>query len=495
MSEGVGAGMREGQGWEGGQGLASGAVKEDVMIELRPKWVGSKARDVDGYKLWYSGSERRRNGVDILVDKELRGQVVEVKKISDRLMTIKLVIGGFTLNVCSVYAPQVGLDGEKMRFWEALDEVVRGVPSLEKIVALPGGFGNVHGGFGFGERNEEGATLLDFARTFGLVVVNSGFPKKEDHLITFRSAIAKTQIDFLLLRKGDRVLLKLESQVVCKRDSFKYLGSVIQGNGEIDKDVSHRIGAGWMKWKLSSGVLCDKKVPPKLKGKFYRVAVCPVMLYGAECWPGDRVRNETIREKVSVTPVENKMRKVRLRWFGHVMGRGMDAPVCRCERLAFDGFRRGRGRSKKYWGEDDVHPRYAEAGVRHSHAHLDYEVASGSGSQYGDAYGDRCLTIIVTSIFFLFCNQWYSVDLPYLHISRLGRSNLGCGGNRSSLSGQDSHRMYRSRQGMGYGGGGMFSSSYGSDYMSRGSDVDSVYSSRGMGGSGYMGSGGSGSYY
>ena len=60
----------------------------------------------------------------------------------------------------------------------------------------------------FGERNEEGATLLDFARSFGLVVVNLGFPKKDDHLITFRSAIAKTQIDFLLLRKGDRVLCK-----------------------------------------------------------------------------------------------------------------------------------------------------------------------------------------------------------------------------------------------------------------------------------------------
>lgn len=33
----------------------------------------SKARDVDGYKLWYSGNERRRNEVGILVDKELRG--------------------------------------------------------------------------------------------------------------------------------------------------------------------------------------------------------------------------------------------------------------------------------------------------------------------------------------------------------------------------------------------------------------------------------------
>ncbi|KAM3287566.1 hypothetical protein P3S67_020996 [Capsicum chacoense] len=138
-------------------------------------------------------------------------------------------------------------------------------------------------------------------------------------------------------------------------------------------------------------------------------------------------------------------------------------------------YREGRGREydslsgskRPYTAVDDVHPRYAEAGVRHSRAHLDYEVASGSVSQYGDAYGDR----------------------------RLGRSNLGYGGNRSSLSGPDSHRMYSSRRGMGYGGGGMFSSSYGSDYMSRGSDVDSVYSSRGMGGSGYMGSGGSGSYY
>ncbi|PHT54321.1 Beta-galactosidase 17 [Capsicum baccatum] len=66
---------------------------------------------------------------------------------------------------------------------------------------------------------------------------------------------------------------------------------------------------------------------------------------------GDRVRNETIREKVGVTPMECKMREVRLRWFGHVKRRGMDAPVRRCERLALDGFRRGRGRPKKYWGE------------------------------------------------------------------------------------------------------------------------------------------------
>ncbi|KAM3309232.1 hypothetical protein P3S67_010976 [Capsicum chacoense] len=126
-----------------------------------------------------------------------------------------------------------------------------------------------------------------------------------------------------------------------------------------------------MKWKLALGV-CDKKVPAKFKDKFYRVTVCLAMLYGAEYWPvknshiqklkmaemrmlrwmcrltkGDRVRNETIREKVRVTSVEDKMREVRLRWFRHVM-RGTDTSVRRCEKLALDGFRRGRGRLKKY---------------------------------------------------------------------------------------------------------------------------------------------------
>ncbi|PHU11075.1 hypothetical protein BC332_18005 [Capsicum chinense] len=43
----------------------------------------------------------------------------------------------------------------------------------------------------------------------------------------------------------------------------------------------------------------------------------------------DKVRNEIIREKVGVASVEDKMREVRLRWFGHVIRRGSDAPVRR----------------------------------------------------------------------------------------------------------------------------------------------------------------------
>ena len=50
----------------------------------------------------------------------------------------------------------------------------------------------------------------------------------------------------------------LEGQVVPRKDIFRYFGSLLQRDGDIDEDVSHRIKVGWMKWRLSSGVLCDK---------------------------------------------------------------------------------------------------------------------------------------------------------------------------------------------------------------------------------------------
>ncbi|XP_070026472.1 uncharacterized protein [Nicotiana sylvestris] len=65
----------------------------------------------------------------------------------------------------------------------------------------------------------------------------------------------------------------------------------------------------------------------------------------------DKIRNEDIREKVGVAHVDDKMWEARLRWFGHVQRRSLDAPVRRYERLALVDTRRGRGWPKKYWGE------------------------------------------------------------------------------------------------------------------------------------------------
>jgi hypothetical protein len=82
--------------------------------------------------------------------------------------------------------------------------------------------------------------------------------------------------------------VSLGVQVVPKKDTFRYLGLMLQRDGDIDEDVSHRIKAGWMKRRQASGVLCVKRVPQKLKGKFYRTTIRPAMLYGTKCWPTKR---------------------------------------------------------------------------------------------------------------------------------------------------------------------------------------------------------------
>ena len=88
----------------------------------------AKAREIDGYKLWYSSGSRARNGDGILVEKELIDRVIEVMRKSDLIMSIKLATGAEFLNVICVYAPQMGLtDDINKVFWEGLKEVLQGI--------------------------------------------------------------------------------------------------------------------------------------------------------------------------------------------------------------------------------------------------------------------------------------------------------------------------------------------------------------------------------
>ena len=66
------------------------------------------------------------------------------------------------------------------------------------------GFERVHGGFGYGSRNQEGEDILNWALAYDLLVANTIFRKRKSHLVTFRSAQHSSQIDFILARREDR---------------------------------------------------------------------------------------------------------------------------------------------------------------------------------------------------------------------------------------------------------------------------------------------------
>ncbi|EMS61489.1 hypothetical protein TRIUR3_01874 [Triticum urartu] len=65
------------------------------------------------------------------------------------------------------------------------------------------GFEGVHGGFGYGIRNQ-GEYVLSFALAYDMIVANTLFRKGELHLVTVSSGQHSSQIDFILSRREDR---------------------------------------------------------------------------------------------------------------------------------------------------------------------------------------------------------------------------------------------------------------------------------------------------
>ncbi|KAK3564028.1 hypothetical protein QTP86_006951 [Hemibagrus guttatus] len=179
--------------------------KVDILCVQETRWKCSKARSIGaGFKLFYYGVDSKRNGVGVVL--KLERNVLEVKRVSDRVMSLKLEIEGVMLNVVSGYAPQVGCElEEKEKFWSELDEVMESIPTGERVVIGADfnghvGEGNtgdeeVMGKFGVKERNLEGQMVVDFAKRMNMAVVNTYFWKREEHRVTYKSGDLENAYD------------------------------------------------------------------------------------------------------------------------------------------------------------------------------------------------------------------------------------------------------------------------------------------------------------
>src|SRR5437867_6905039 len=152
-------------------------------------------------------------GVGVLVAEKWVENVVEVKRLSEMLMLIRVSIGTNILNVISGYAPQVEqLIEEKEEFLLSLSKMVDEIGQGEFVVIggdMNGhvrekvdGYEGVHGGKGYGVRNAEGEMLL-FAGAMKLVVLNTWFTKSESKKVTYDSGGNKIVVDYMLVRRCD----------------------------------------------------------------------------------------------------------------------------------------------------------------------------------------------------------------------------------------------------------------------------------------------------
>jgi hypothetical protein len=147
--------------------------------------------------------------VGVLVAEKYTDKVVEVRKVSDRLLVLRVVVGKSIWNVVSANAPQAGRSEEGKKFLMALGKVVAAVSVDEKCVAWrdmnghvgekADGFESVHGSNGCGERNVQGEILLEFADAMELAVLNTWFKKDVKKRVTYESGGSKSQVSYILV--------------------------------------------------------------------------------------------------------------------------------------------------------------------------------------------------------------------------------------------------------------------------------------------------------
>ena len=123
-----------------------------------------------------------------------------------------------------------------------------------------------------------------------IVLCRQNHRELEENLEIWRNALERRGLKVSgskteYLRVGgvdDGKELKLQGEKVKRAKNFKYLGSTVNDDGRCEEEVRRRIQAGWMSWRKVSGVLCDRKLSAKVKGKMYKSVVRQTILYGME---------------------------------------------------------------------------------------------------------------------------------------------------------------------------------------------------------------------
>ncbi|KAK3544418.1 hypothetical protein QTP86_011156 [Hemibagrus guttatus] len=244
--------------------------KVDILCVQETRWKGSKARSIGaGFKLFYYGVDSKRNGVGVVLKEEFVRNVLDVKRVSDRVMSLKLEIEGVLLNVVSGYAPQVGCElGEKERFWSELDEVMESIPTGERVVIGADfnghvGEGNtgdeeVMGKFGVKERNLEGQMVVEFPKRMDMGVVNTYFQKREEHRVTYKSGGRRTQVDYILCRRGNLKEISDCKVVVGESVARQHRMVVCRMTLMVCKTKRSKIEKKTKWWKLKKEECCEE---------------------------------------------------------------------------------------------------------------------------------------------------------------------------------------------------------------------------------------------
>nr|KAG5711528.1 hypothetical protein BaRGS_025955 [Batillaria attramentaria] len=159
-------------------------------------------------------------------------------------------------------------------------------------------------------------------------------------------------------------------------ESFVYLGSVVDGQGGTDRDVTARIGKARAAMVMLKNVWASKVVSIRTKLRIFNSNVKSVLLYGCETWRTtktmqqkiqtflntclrrifnirwpEKIRNEELWERAGQEPLAKQILRRKWGWIGHTLRKPASSTTRQALTWNPQG-KRKRGRPRNSWRRD-----------------------------------------------------------------------------------------------------------------------------------------------
>jgi len=187
--------------------------KYDIIGISEVRWTG-KGETPNGDFIWSGEETSHMRGVGFLLSTQAKKALIGYNPISSRIISARFDAAPFKISVIHVYAPTSSSSEEDIEaFYNDIDDTLSKTDKKD-IIILTGDWNakigcdntdwkSVMGKYGYGDRNERGERLLEFATAHNLYICNTRFQHKPNRKWTWASpdGIHKNMIDLILIQR------------------------------------------------------------------------------------------------------------------------------------------------------------------------------------------------------------------------------------------------------------------------------------------------------
>ena len=185
----------------------------DIVGISEVRWTG-KGETSNRDFIWSGEDEAHVRGVGLLLSDRTRKALVGYNPVNSRVITARFDAAPYKITVIHAYAPTMSSSDEDIvAFYSTLEDALAKVHK-EGIIIITGDWNakigsdntdwkSVMGRYGYGDRNERGERLLEFATIHSMYICNTRFEQKPQRKWTWASpdGVHKNMIDLILIQQ------------------------------------------------------------------------------------------------------------------------------------------------------------------------------------------------------------------------------------------------------------------------------------------------------